>query len=185
MKIYTRKGDDGSTGLLFGGRVSKDDPRTQACGAIDEAVAALGLARSLSPVADGLAELILVLQRSLFVVGAEVSTATENASRLTDAVSRVTEQMVADIEAKIDEIEAVSPLPDRFIVPGETPVAAAIDLARCVVRRAERFVVTLARNGQLEGDHSLQFLNRVSDLLFVLARWEESSAGLQAPPSRE
>ena len=185
MKIYTRKGDDGSTGLLFGGRVAKDDLRTQACGAIDEAVAALGLARSLGPQAKGLAEYILSLQRSLFVVGAEVATAIENSPRLTDGVSRVTSEMVQELESSIDDVEAVSPLPDRFIVPGETPVAAALDLSRSIVRRAERAVVTLSRSQQLEGDAVLRFLNRLSDFLFVLARFEESSVGLQAPSSRE
>lgn len=184
MKIYTKKGDDGTTGLLYGGRVSKNDLRTEAYGATDEAVAAIGLARSLSPSPAELGALLLELQRQLFVVGAELATAPENARKLKPGVSKVTEDMVAALEAEIDRITSIAPLPNYFIVPGSTTVSAALDLARSVVRRAERAVVSLAGERMLGDDVVLRYLNRLSDLLFAAARWEENSRGVQAPASR-
>jgi len=184
MRIYTKGGDDGSTGLLFGGRVMKDDLRTQAAGAIDEAVAALGLARSLAPHSEGLAELILGLQKQLFVLGAEVSTSSENYDKLTPGVSAVTKEMATVLEDEIDRIVALAPLPDYFVVPGACPVSAAIDLARSIVRRAERWIVKISRGDELIGANALVYVNRLSDLLFVAARLEESSRGLDAPSSR-
>lgn len=185
MKIYTKRGDDGTTGLFYGGRVPKDDPRTDACGGVDEAVAALGLARSLVPSGEGLAALIEDLQRQLFVVGAELATAPENLGKLRPGLSKVTPEMVDALESTIDRLTERSPLPDYFIIPGACPPSAALDLARSVIRRAERSVVTLLRAGGL-GDPVVEvFLNRVSDLLFVAARYEEASRGLQAPPSHD
>jgi len=184
MRIYTKGGDDGSTGLLFGGRVMKDDPRTQAAGAIDEAVAALGLARSLTPHSEGLADLILGLQKQLFVLGAEVSTASENHDKLTPGISAVTTEMAAALEDEIDRIVALSPLPDYFVVPGASSVSAALDLSRSIVRRAERWIVEISRADGLAGVNALVYVNRLSDLLFVAARLEESSRGLDAPSSR-
>lgn len=176
MRIYTRKGDDGSTGLLFGGdRVSKADARTDAYGTTDEAVAALGLARaSIGSPTDRtearLGELIVRLQRELFVVGAELATHTDRRDRLVDGVSRVTAEMVATLEREIDELEAIVEQPKEFVLPGESMAGAALDLARTVVRRAERRAVLLASDGGLPDSQVLPYLNRLADLLFVAAR---------------
>jgi cob(I)alamin adenosyltransferase len=176
MRIYTRKGDDGTTGLLFGGaRVSKADLRTDAYGTTDEAVSALGLARaSIGPATDRtevrLAELALRLQRELFVVGAELATHVDRRSRLTDGVSRVTDHMVSALEDEIDELEALVEQPKEFVLPGESMTGAALDLARTTVRRAERRCVALANQDGLPDSHVVRYLNRLADLLFVMAR---------------
>ena len=183
MRIYTRKGDTGTTGLLFGGaRVSKADLRTDAYGTTDEAVSALGLARAAL---DGspLAELVLRLQRELFVVGAELATHVERRARLTDGTSRVTAEMVAALEGEIDALEARHPMPAEFVVPGETLAGAAIDLARTTVRRAERRAVALAASGGLPDSQVVPYLNRLADLLFVVAR--AADGGFRPVRSRE
>lgn len=185
MKIYTKTGDDGTTGLLYGGRVPKDDLRTEAYGGTDETVALLGLARARRPVADGLDAFLLDLQRQLFVVGAELATALENAPKLTPGVSKVTDEMVQALERSIDRMTSEVPLPDHFVVPGSSEVSAALDVARAVVRRAERSVVAMDRAGLLADGCALRYLNRLSDLLFVAARFEEHARGVEAPASRE
>jgi len=168
VKIYKKTGDQGKTGLLFGGRVWKDDPGPEAYGAVDEAVSALGVARVL---ADGdLAAEILVLERDLFVVGAELATAPENRDKLVAGVSLATAAMVDRLEGLIDEVVEAHPLPREFVVPGESPAEAALELARATVRRAERRVTTYARAGGLEGSVVPVYLNRLADLLYVLAR---------------
>lgn len=172
-RIYTKTGDDGTTGLLYGGRVPKDDLRTEAYGTSDEAVAALGVARSeTSDVA--LADLILRLQRELFVVGAELATGPDGWRKLKDEESRVTASMVAALEGLIEEHVAKAPMPQEFVIPGETKASAAIDFARAVVRRCERYVARMTREGLLPDGEVLRFLNRLADLLFVLARYEEA-----------
>jgi cob(I)alamin adenosyltransferase len=176
MKIYTKKGDQGDTGLLFGGaRVAKDSPRIEAAGTVDEAVAALGVARaSLGALTDRtearLNDLIIRLQRELFVVGAEIATHNIRRARLTDGVSRVTTDMVAALEAEIDSLTEAHPMPAEFIVPGESVPGAALDLARSITRRAERRAVALAEAGGLPDSEVLRYLNRLADLLFVMAR---------------
>lgn len=171
MRIYTRKGDGGDTGLLFGGaRVSKASPRTEAAGAVDEAVAALGLARAALPGSDPLTGLTLRLQKELFVVGAEISTHKVRRARLTRGVSRVTAEMVMALEAEIDVLTGAHPMPAEFVVPGETQPGAALDLARSVTRRAERRAVALAELGDLPDSEVVRYLNRLADLLFVMAR---------------
>jgi cob(I)alamin adenosyltransferase len=176
MRIYTRKGDTGTTGLLFGGdRVSKADLRTDSYGTTDEAVSALGLARaSVGAATDRtearLAELCLRLQRELFVVGAELATGVDRRDRLTDGVSRVTAEMTAALERQIDELEELVEQPKEFVLPGETMTGAALDLARTTVRRAERRAVALAATGGLPDSEVLAYLNRLADLLFVMAR---------------
>jgi cob(I)alamin adenosyltransferase len=176
MKIYTRKGDTGDTGLLFGGvRVAKDSPRIEAAGSVDEAVAALGVARAaLGAITDRrearLNELIIRLQRELFVVGAEIATHTDRRAKLTDGVSRVTPEMVAALEVVIDEWTERDPMPAEFIVPGESEPGAALDLARSIIRRAERRAVALADAGELPDSEVIRYLNRLADLLFVTAR---------------
>jgi cob(I)alamin adenosyltransferase len=176
MRIYTRKGDTGTTGLLFGGkRLSKADLRTDAYGTTDEAVSALGLARAaIGAVTDRtearLSELIVRLQRELFVVGAELATHVERRERLTDGVSRVTVDMVTALEKEIDELETLVEQPKEFVVPGESLTGAALDLARTTVRRAERRAVALTDAGELPDSQVVPYLNRLADLLFVMAR---------------
>jgi cob(I)alamin adenosyltransferase len=180
-RIYTKTGDDGTTGLLYGGRVPKDDAATGAYGTTDEAVAALGLARALceDPV---LAADLLALQRELFVVGADLATNPASRKKLTPEVSLVTEKMVKRLETRIDALVAERPLPEVFIVPGANPASAALDVARSVIRRAERQVVALEREPLREVNPEVrQYLNRLSDLVFVLARWQ---AGESEPASR-
>jgi len=168
VKIYTKKGDDGSTGLFFGGRVPKDAAGPEAYGTVDEAVSALGVARALA--GEEFAARILELQRALFVVGAELATAPENRAKLEPGVSLVTPEMVVRLEADIDATVAMHPLPEEFVVPGENPLAAALDVARTTVRRAERRVVTLVREVGLPPSQVVPFLNRLADHLYVLAR---------------
>jgi cob(I)alamin adenosyltransferase len=179
-RIYTKTGDDGTTGLLYGGRVPKDDPVTEAYGTTDEAVAVLGLARALSG-DEALAADLLTLQRELFVVGADLATNPGERGKLEPEVSLVTEVMVARLEHRIDALVERRSLPDAFVVPGANPASAALDVSRSVVRRAERHVVTLESSGRSVNPEVRRYLNRLSDLLFVLARWE---AGESEPRSR-
>lgn len=178
--IYTRTGNDGTTGRLHGGRVSKADPAVEAYGTADEAVAALGLARALSedPALD---EEVLGLQRELFVVGADLAANPAERRKLEPGVSLVTPQMIARLERRIDELVAANPLPQAFVAPGADRVSAVLDVARTTVRRAERRVVELRDTGGKVNDEVLRYLNRLSDLLFVMAR---SQAGGSEPISR-
>lgn len=171
--IVTKGGDQGETSLLYGGRVAKDDPRTEAYGALDEAISALGLARSLST-NSAVGERILELQRDCFTVGAELATAKGQRARL-EAHFPTLEADAADaLEAEVHQLEATVGLPDGFVIPGGSPAAAAIDLGRTLVRRAERRAVGLQRQGELENPEVVRYLNRLSDLLFMLARQEEA-----------
>jgi cob(I)alamin adenosyltransferase len=179
-RIYTKTGDDGTTGLLYGGRVPKSDLVTEAYGTTDEAVAAIGLARSLTG-DEAMAADLLALQRELFVVGADLAANPKERAKLEPEVSVVTERMVARLERRIDDLVAERPLPVVFIVPGANPVSAALDLARSVVRRAERRVVGLEEARREVNPDVRRYLNRLSDLLFVLARW---AAGEAEPASR-
>jgi cob(I)alamin adenosyltransferase len=174
-KIYTRTGDDGSTGLLFGGRVGKDSPGPDAYGSVDEAVSTLGLARAEAERGSELDELLVRLQRELFVVGAELATAPEKRDKLAAGVSRTTSEMVAALEPIIDDITARYDAPTEFVLPGETRVAAALDVARAVVRRAERQAVAAAREGWLDDSFVVPYLNRLADLVYTLARWQEGA----------
>ena len=178
-RIYTKTGDDGTTGLLYGGRVPKDDAATEAYGTTDEAVAVLGIARAAAPPA--ISGEILELQRELFVVGADLATNPDQRRKLEAGVSLVTAEMTDRLERRIDELVAERSLPNAFIVPGANEVSAALDLARSVVRRAERSVVALEREGRDVNPEVRRYLNRLSDLLFVLAR---RAAGEDEPTSR-
>lgn len=173
MKIYTRKGDDGSTGLFYGGRVGKDSTGPEAYGAVDEAVSALGVARAAAT--ESVASVVLAVQRDLFVVAAELATGADNRSKLVAEESLTTAAMVTALEARIDEVEAASGLPLEFVVPGGSTVAAALDLARTTVRRAERRAVTHLRAIGVEDAHVVPYLNRLADYLFILARSEETT----------
>lgn len=175
MSIVTKGGDSGETGLLYGGRVPKDDLHTEAYGSLDEAISALGLARSLETDAER-AERLLALQRELFVVGAELATGHGHRDDLQKHFAVVTRDMVEALHDEVRKLEAAVPLPAGFVVPGGTTLAAALDVARTLVRRAERRTVALQRAGELENPEVLRYLNRCSDLLFMLARQAEQGA---------
>ena len=179
MRIYTKTGDDGTTGMLYGGRISKADVAAEAYGSIDEAVAGLGVARSLA--GGDVAEDILRLQRDLFVVGADLATNPRERHKLKPGVSLVTPDMVTVLEAMIDRGVERSPLPNEFVVPGGDPLSAALDLARTLVRRAERRAVELRERRGAVSDDAIRYLNRLSDLLFVMAR---AAASGPEEPSR-
>jgi cob(I)alamin adenosyltransferase len=170
VKVYTKRGDDGTTGLLYGGRVDKDDLRTEAYGTVDEACSALGLARAALVDEPEWHDRILAVQRDMFVLGAQLATHTDHWSQLTDGVSRITTDMIPAMEAAIDTLTEAYPLPGEFVVPGQRTAGAAIDLARTIVRRAERTVVAMHRRELLPDDLLVRYLNRLSDYLFVLAR---------------
>ncbi|PYP57079.1 MAG: cob(I)yrinic acid a,c-diamide adenosyltransferase [Gemmatimonadetes bacterium] len=177
MKIYTKTGDGGETGLFGGGRTPKDSLRVAAYGEVDELNAALGLARTLDP-AEFADSLLQTIQRGLFTVGAEL--ATPDPDNLRKALSRsgaaIGDSDIAALEDVIDGHESrLEPL-KNFILPGGAPKAAALHLGRTVCRRAERAVVALARHEQIN-PAILRYLNRLSDLLFVLARAANAHAG--------
>ena len=169
MKIYTRKGDDGTTGLWYGGRVPKASARPEAYGSVDEAASALGLARAAAERGSELYDDILRIQRELFVAGAELATAPEAAERLEAGVSKVTPDMVERLEADIDRYMDRVDLPPKFVIPGGTELSARLDVARSALRRAERRVSELDETT----DTLLAYLNRASDALFAMARFAD------------
>ncbi len=181
VRIYTRTGDDGTTARFHGKRVSKADPTVELSGAIDEAVAALGVARALCA-GDAPAEEILRIQRELFVAGADLSAGEGQRDKLVGEVSLVTPAMTARIEELIDRSVSEHPLPQGFVVPGANERSASLDTARTLVRRAERRAADLKDSGGEMNDEAMRYLNRLSDLLFVLAR---VAAGESEAPSRE
>jgi cob(I)alamin adenosyltransferase len=162
--------------------VAKDDPHAEACGAVDEAVSALGVARAQETDRER-AERLLAIQRDLFTVGAELSTGLGERARLERHFATVTAAMVEGLDAQLAGLEERVPLPQGFVVPGGTAVAAAMDLARTLVRRAERRAVSLQRAGLLENPEVLRYLNRLSDLLFMLAREAEQGSTILRRPS--
>jgi cob(I)alamin adenosyltransferase len=184
--VATGKGDDGTTGLLYGGRIAKDDPRTDAYGTVDEAVAALGLARAELTAAGllELAESVLRWQRELFVVGAELATNPTARDRLQDGVTRVSEHMLDGVEAELRGFEVRMAMPREFVVPGETRASAALEVARSVLRRAERRIVSLDQSGELGSAWLLSYVNRLADLVWVLARVAEQAEHAVSTPSR-
>ncbi len=170
-KIYTRKGDDGTTGLLFGGpRVAKDSPVIEANGVVDEAQAAIGVARAEARPGSELDTVLIGVEHDLWVLMSEVATAPANRRKLVAGKSLVTPAMVSALEARIDELNERYEMPADFTVPGQTRVAALLDVARTVVRRGERLVVRV-----MAGQDSQvgPYLNRLSDLLWTMARWQE------------
>ncbi len=174
VKIYTRKGDDGTTSLWYGGRVAKHHGRTDAYGSLDEACSQLGLARALCGAGEEELEAdILRLQDDLFVAGAELATAPEAADRLEDGVSRTTEEMVAWVEERIDHYMGRVELPPKFVIPGGNELSARLDVARTVVRRAERRITALAEQGELAGETVIHLVNRASDLVYAMARFAD------------
>ena len=173
MKIYTRTGDDGTTGLLGKARVPKHDPRVEAYGSVDELNAVLGVAHA-HDTALAFGDLVPGLQAMLFEVGAEL--ATTDAAML-EKLARVGEAQVTRLEREIDRLEAdLAPL-TNFVLPGGSPLAAALHHARTVCRRAERRVTALATHEPVSAD-LVRWLNRLADLLFVMARWANARAGV-------
>lgn len=172
-RLWTGKGDDGTTGMLYGGRAPKASPRFEAVGAVDEAQASIGLARAEAPGGSELDVILTALQRDLWVLMAELATGIENEERLVDGQSRTTEAMVTGLDELIDEITGRFDAPTEFVVPGETAAAAALDVSRTVVRRAERAALAAVRD---QGSHAVPYLNRLSDLLWTLARWQEGES---------
>ena len=176
-KIYTRTGDAGTTALFGGGRVPKSHPRIDAYGTVDEANSLLGVVRSLldgAPGTDELAPVLSRLQEELFVLGADLATPLD----ATPLVPRVTESHVAWLEETIDRLQADLPALKHFILPGGTPAAAQLHVFRTVCRRAERLVVAAA-SGEPVNEHAQTYLNRLSDLAFVLSRWTNHRAGVR------
>ncbi len=172
QSIVTKGGDGGETSLLYGGRVAKDDPRTEAYGALDEAISALGLARALCSDRE-VRERLLELERECFTVGAELATGSGQRAKLEAHFPTLGPERADALEREVHELEATVGLPQGFVLPGGSPGAAALDLGRSLVRRAERRAVSLRRSGELENGEVLRYLNRLSDLLFMLARKEE------------
>ncbi len=171
-RIYTKTGDDGSTGLFYGGRVRKDSELPAAYGTVDEAQAVLGLARSEPGVDAELAAFLVSIMRDLYVLMAELATLPENRVKLTPGQSSVSEAMVSRLEAIIDDLDTRFEPPTEFVVPGGNRVAAWLDLARTVVRRAERRSLAAAEAPSLV----VPYLNRLSDLLWTMARWQEGTS---------
>lgn len=167
-RVTTRTGDDGSTSLYGRARVPKHDPRIGLVGDLDEAQSAMGLGRALAraPVATQLLE----LQRQLYVLMAQVATSPERAP-----AARITTSDIADLERRVEELRAKTALSAQFVVPGGDPASAAIDIARTVVRRAERAAAQLLTDGALADRDVLRYLNRLSDVLFMLARAQEGN----------
>jgi cob(I)alamin adenosyltransferase len=173
VKIYTRKGDDGTTGLWYGGRVPKYAGRPEAYGSVDEAASALGLARAAAERGSELHTDILRVQNEMFVAGAELATAPEAADRLEPGVSKVTPEMIDRLEADIDRYMDRVDLPPKFVIPGGTELSARLDVARAAVRRAERRVAALKDAGDLADEIVVTYLNRLSDALFAMARFAD------------
>ncbi|MGB3330647.1 MAG: cob(I)yrinic acid a,c-diamide adenosyltransferase [Thermomicrobiales bacterium] len=167
MKMYTARGDQGQTDLL-GERVGKDDPRIDLLGELDETTSSIGLGRAHAQV-EGTHAALLTVQHDLYLIMAELA--------FTDATRpdayRLPAERVAWLEAQTDAVSATVTLPREFVVPGDTVPGAALDVARTVARRAERVAVHLAQHGQIANPEILRYLNRLSSLLFILARAED------------
>jgi len=170
VNIYTRTGDDGTTGLLYGGRVRKDDLRPTAYGDVDETQAAIGLARSISE--GELNDILLSIEGDLWKVMAELACSPEQTNKLKEANSCVNEEKVTQLEELIDQISERFEMPTDFVLPGENETSARLDLARAITRRAERASVQI---GLEEDSQVIPYLNRLSDLLWSLARWQEGT----------
>lgn len=168
-RLWTGRGDDGTTGLLHGGRASKASPRFEALGAADEAQAAIGLARAEVAGGSELDVILTAVERDLWVLMAEVATDPEHRTKLVDGETRVAQAMVLAIERVIVDVSSRFDLPTEFVVPGQDRTSALLDVARTAVRRAERAVLPVVADGSL----AVPYLNRLSSLLWTLARWAE------------
>lgn len=172
MKIYTKSGDAGETGLLFGGRVPKNDPRCVAYGEADFATSAMGLARALSQDAR-VKEILLQVQREMFTLSGELATDVDNYEYYKSNFHAISADNVDALEILIDELSAQVELPPKFIIPGASAASGALDLARSALRAAERSIVGLQQQDLLPNGELLRYVNRLADLLFMLARYED------------
>ena len=172
MKIYTRKGDEGETGLLYGGRVSKNSALPEAYGTVDEAQAIIGLVRTECEKGSNLEEKIIHIERDLYVLMAELATDPEKHHKLESGKNKVSDEMVTFLEEFIDEITNSFELPKEFVLPGQNRISALLDVSRTVVRRAERRTISCGIKDSL----AVSYLNRLSDLLWVMARWQEGES---------
>lgn len=177
-KVYTKFGDKGETSLLYGGRVSKNCPQTEAYGITDEAVSAMGIGRAMSG-DQRVKELLRQLQSELFTVAAELATDPDKYELFKQHFQPVTPEMVESLEAAVDSLEHDMEMPKVFILPGGSAASAAIDLARSVIRTAERRVVAMDELGLLTNGLLISYLNRLGDLLFVIARYEDRALPLE------
>ena len=175
-KFYTQTGDDGYTGLLGEGRTPKYNRRIETIGAIDEANAAIGVARSIS-LAPQTHSVLIITQKDLYNMMAEIAALPENAARF----QKITSERVSWLESQVDEISRLIIIPDEFIVPGDSKAGAAIDLARTIVRRAERHIAYLLHRKQIENRELLRYINRLSSLCFVLELLENQASGSHNP----
>lgn len=172
VDISTKTGDDGTTGLFYGGRVAKNDAAPNAYGAVDEAQACVGLVRSSAEPGGELDVMLTAICRDLYVAMAELATAAENRQKLVGGSTLVTESMVETLDAVGGAVSDRFTMPTEFVIPGESEVAARLDLARTVVRRAERECIDAVH----DGSSVIPYLNRLSDVLWTLARWQEGSS---------
>ena len=174
--MTTKTGDAGETSLFGPGRIRKTDPRIEALGDLDETQSAIGVARAVA--AGSIGEILIQLQRALYVAMSEVGTPSSDVARLPQ---RIDATAIAELEEHAAAVRATVEIAARFVIPGEDELSARLDLARAVCRRAERRMVALADAGQIDGEHLLPWLNRMSDVLFVLSRAVEPGAR----PARE
>ncbi|MGQ9823663.1 MAG: cob(I)yrinic acid a,c-diamide adenosyltransferase [Desulfotomaculales bacterium] len=179
MKTFNEKGDRAQTSLLYGRRISKASDRCEFFGTVDEAVSALGLARALAG-KEKVREILFAVQKEMFIPAAELAVPPEHYTEYSFRGPVVTEEMVRRVTLLVEEMEEMVAVPQEFVIPGKTAASAAIDLARAVVRRAERRAVSLFEDGQLPNENILKYLNRTADLLFLLARYEEG--GVKSVP---
>lgn len=170
--IYTRDGDDGSTGLFYGGRVKKDSVLPRAYGTVDEAQAVLGVVRAEAGAGSEVETILIPIMRDLWVLMAELATLPENRSKLEPGATCVEESMVVKLETLIDELTTRFAPVNEFVVPGGNKVAAWLDVARTVVRRAETYSLAAAPPPSVV----VPYLNRLSDLLWTMARWQEGES---------
>jgi cob(I)alamin adenosyltransferase len=168
--LFSKKGDGGFTSLVGGQRILKSDQRVETYGTLDEASSSLGMARA-SAKGPKTRDIIISIQKDLLLLGAELATTSEDAEKFS---YRITGEQIERMERWIEELQNDVVLGKDFILPGETMAAAAIDLTRTIIRRAERNAVCLRQENKISNDEVLRFLNRLADLLFTLARYEET-----------
>ena len=173
MRIYSKTGDDGTTGLFLGSRVPKNDVRCEANGEIDFAISAMGMARSLSG-NNKTKQILLKIQRDLYTVSSELAVDSKKYDSFTKDFVTIDEKNITNIEDWIDELDELISIPPKFIIPGDSLISSTLDLARSSIRTAERRIVDVQSKGKLNNQKLLIFVNRISDLLFMLARYEDS-----------
>ncbi len=181
-KVTTGTGDAGYTGLLGNQRVPKYDPRPDTFGTVDEATSALGLARATTQ-DENAREVILHMQRDLYVLMAELATLPENQAAIGMAI---TAEHVQWLEEAEEQLKAAVEIPNKFVIPGDSLDGAALDLARTIIRRAERMTVRLLHDGVIANTETVRYLNRLSDVVFILARYLEAKQGgsTEAAPAK-